>query len=57
LKELEISKEFGLFISLLLITAQRNSTIRLLKFESFYEEKEKDDLLYKVILAATKTQK
>jgi hypothetical protein len=46
-----------LFISLLLVTAQRNSTVRLLKFEDFLVEEEKGEQFYRVMLVATKTQK
>lgn len=52
-----ISKEFGLFITLLLVSAQRNETIRTLKFSDFFTEKKGRETKYLVSLFSRKTRK
>lgn len=50
---LKISKHFGLFLTFLVISAQRNATVREIKFSDFYKKDGKDYLH----MYASKTKK
>ena len=52
-RALKLSKHFGLFLTFLVMSAQRNATVRVMKFKDFYKKDGKDY----VHMYASKTKK